>query len=111
RHERAERADERARDCEGAEPARRAALPALPAERDHDRSPQRERENHPAPVRGRHQPWSSFISSTSIGMRLRYIATITPRPTTTSQAATTITISAKIWPSGLPHIREKPISA
>ena len=32
------------------------------------------------------------------------------RPST-SQAATTITISAKIWPSPLPHMREKPISA
>src|SRR5215211_5896060 len=34
-----------------------------------------------------------------------------PRPTTTSQAAITITISAKTWPSWLPSEREKASSA
>ena len=38
-------------------------------------------------------------------------ATIRPRPTATSQAATTMTISAKIWPSWLPCMREKATSA
>ena len=41
------------------------------------------------------QPRSSDISSTSMGSRRRYIATMIPRPITTSQAAITITISAK----------------
>ena len=56
---------------------------------------------------GRAHPCSSRISSTSIGRRRRCIATIRPSPTVTSQAATTITISAKICPSLVaPHPRE-----
>ena len=39
------------------------------------------------------------------------MATIRPRPTATSQAATTITMSAKIWPSWLPCARAKATSA
>ena len=54
---------------------------------------------------------SSESWSTSSGSRRRKIATMIPRPTTTSQAATTITTSAKIWPSPLPHMRENAISA
>ena len=42
---------------------------------------------------------------------LRYIATIRPSPTTTSAAATIITISAKIWPSPVPVMRENATSA
>ena len=44
-------------------------------------------------------------------IRRLYIATIRPRPITTSQAATTITISANTWPSPVPVMREKAISA
>ena len=54
---------------------------------------------------------SSDISSTSIGSRLRYIATIRPSPITTSAAATIITISAKIWPSPVPVMRANAASA
>ena len=57
------------------------------------------------------QPCSSRSSSTSIGSRRRYSATIRPRPTATSQAATTMTIRAKIWPSMLPCMRENATSA
>src|ERR687886_834949 len=39
------------------------------------------------------------------------MATTRPRPMHTSQAATTITTIAKIWPSTLPHIRANAISA
>ena len=38
-------------------------------------------------------------------------ATMTPRPTVTSQAATTMTMIAKIWPSPLPCMRLKAMSA
>ncbi len=51
---------------------------------------------------------SSDISSMSIGSLLRYIATMIPRPITTSQAAITITISANTWPASLAvHARER----
>ena len=50
-------------------------------------------------------------SSTSIGRRRRKSATIRPSPTATSHAATTITISAKIWPSPLPCMRANVTSA
>ena len=46
--------------------------------------------------------------STSSGRRRRAIATISPRPTQTSAAATAITESAKICPSISPWSREKP---
>src|SRR5690349_17711883 len=39
------------------------------------------------------------------------MATISPSPTVTSQAATTITISANTCPSSLPHMRENATSA
>src|SRR4051812_37665734 len=39
------------------------------------------------------------------------MATITPSPTVTSHAATTMTMIAKTWPSPLPCMRLKPISA
>src|SRR5437764_7329441 len=39
------------------------------------------------------------------------MATTNPSPTVTSQAATTITISAKICPSSLPHMRANATSA
>ena len=39
------------------------------------------------------------------------MATMTPRPTVTSQAATTMTMIAKIWPSPLPCMRLKAMSA
>src|SRR5512133_1692139 len=49
--------------------------------------------------------------STSRSMRLRAIATIRPRPTTTSEAATAITASAKICPVSSPWWRANVISA
>ena len=56
-------------------------------------------------------PRSSRISSTSRAIRRRNMATIRPSPTTTSQAATTMTTSAKTCPSSLPFEREKATSA
>src|SRR5919197_1781427 len=107
---RPDRAGERRQDHRRRDPARLATAPHAPAERDGDRSRQREREHEPAPG-GRRHPRSSDNSSTSSGSRRRKIATMIPRPTTTSHAATTITTRAKIWPSALPHLRENAISA
>ena len=46
-----------------------------------------------------------------MGSRRRYIATMIPRPITTSQAAITITISANTCPASPPCMREKATSA
>src|SRR5215213_11503339 len=94
--QRADRGQEGAQDRATGDPAGEASgEPARPqpAEADQERPGQREREHQPAVGRAAH-PRSSDISSMSIGSRLRYIATMIPRPITTSQAAITITISA-----------------
>src|SRR5437660_3748789 len=51
------------------------------------------------------------MRSTSSVIRFRFIATTRPRPTTTSDAATAITASAKICPSPRPWWRENAIRA
>src|SRR5205814_768837 len=56
-------------------------------------------------------PRSPVSWSTSSSSRRRPIATISPRPTTTSDAATAMTASAKICPSPPPCWRAKAISA
>src|ERR1700761_7782784 len=80
------------------------------AQRDQDRAGQREEQDQPAPGGGAH-PRRLRRSSTSSGSLRRKIATIRPRPTTTSQAATTITTRAKTWPWALPTSRLKATSA
>ncbi len=95
-YERADRGEEGAQDRAARDPTReprRQPAGTQPAEADQERAGQRERQDQPAVRSGAH-PRSSDISSTSIGSRLRYIATMIPRPITTSQAAITITISA-----------------
>src|SRR4051794_24414207 len=62
----------------------------LEPDRDHDRADEREEQDQPGPSSRRH-PRSSLRASTSSGSLRRKIATISPSPTTTSQAATTIT--------------------
>src|SRR5215217_8666565 len=88
------RARKRQGDRRGADPARRPARPAPIPEGDHDRARQRERQDEPAERGGAH-PRRVLMSSTFSERRRRNIATMSPRPTTTSHAATTITISAK----------------
>ncbi len=76
-------------------PTQPATLPgsSRAAESDNQAPGKREKEDQPGPC-GVH-PRSSRISSTSSAIRRRNIATIRPRPMTTSQAATTMTTSAK----------------
>ena len=93
RRERADCAHERAEHRAAGEPAGAPPGQPAPAQPDQDRPPEGEEQDEPAPAARRH-PRSSLTSSTSIGMRRRYIATMSPSPTTTSHAATTITISA-----------------
>ena len=88
-----ERREEGPEDGGARDPAGEAPWQDAPAERDDQHPRDGEREDQPA-VAGCAHPRSSDISSTSIGSRRRYIATMIPRPITTSQAAITITISA-----------------
>src|SRR6201999_3600877 len=94
-------AEEGEADREGADRAGGAGRDRAVAERADDRPEQREEQNQPGPG-GRAHPRSSRRSSTFIGILRRKIATRRPRPTTTSQAATTITTRAKTWPCWLP---------
>src|SRR5437870_6238727 len=104
------RAREREPDRGRSDPSCRAPTKDAPAKRDHDRADERYEHNQPR-ERGGDQPLSSLISSTSMGMRFRYIATIRPSPITTSAAATIITMRAKTWPSPVPVMRAKAASA
>ena len=75
-----------------------AAADALGEERDRDDRGGRREERDPGEDVHR-QPLSEVSLSTSSSACLRDMATIRPRPRTASAAATTITVSAKIWPS------------
>src|SRR6185312_4143222 len=103
-------AEEGEEDREGADHAGGAGGDQLEAERTDDRPEQGEEEDEPGPAGCAH-PRSSERSSTFIGSLRRKIATRRPRPTTTSQAATTITTRAKTWPCWLPTSRLKATSA
>src|SRR6202000_1848579 len=98
--------DEGEEDRRGADDPGEAPGGLAEAERDRDRAEQREEQDQPGPAGGAH-PRSSRRSSTSSGSLRRKIATIRPRPTTTSQAAITITTRAKTWPWALPTSRLK----
>src|SRR6202000_905408 len=102
--------DEGEEDRRGADDPGEAPGGLAVAERDRDRAEQREEEDEPGPAGGGH-PRSSFRLSTSSGSLRRKIATIRPRPTTTSQAAITLTPRAKTWPWALPTSRLKATSA
>ena len=90
----ADRAGKGERDRGGAHPGRRLAREGCASEGDHQAPREREGEHEPGPGGRRHQPRSSRISSTSRAILRRNMATISPSPTTTSQAATTMTTSA-----------------
>src|SRR5689334_12002809 len=94
--ERPDRPGERDEDGERREPACGAARDASPGERDRERAGQGRREAEP---RSWDHPRSSDNWSTSRARLRRWIATTRPRPTHTSEAATAITASAKIWPA------------
>ena len=95
RQQRADRAGEGQRDRRRPHPAGDPAGHERAPEGDHHAPREREGEDEPRPRTHAH-PRSSRISSTSSGSLRRNMATIRPRPTTTSQAATTITTRAKI---------------
>ena len=89
--------------------ARRAG--ARKQQRDDDAAGQRERE-----ARARRRSARSSLQLPQLVDVDRQAAAVharrsTPRPTATSQAATTITMIAKIWPSPLPCMRLNAISA
>src|SRR5205823_9327591 len=73
-----------------------------------DEHGRRERQQETDPGRGLH-PRSVLSLSTSSSTLRRPRATIRPRPTTTSDAATAMTERAKICPSSRPCRREKAI--
>src|SRR5205085_8412122 len=77
-------------------------------ERDRHRTGERRDQADPG---GDRHPRRKESLSTSRSSRRRASATIRPRPTTTSDAATAITASAKIWPLASPWWREKAIRA
>ena len=92
----------------GREPAGGAARDRVAGERD-----QRARRRAARAGRARRRRSSSELRQL-VDVELeprRAIATIRPRPTTTSEAATAITARAKIWPSCSPCRRENAISA
>ena len=94
--ERRDRAAEGGEDGEGRDPAGRAPRDRTAEERDRQRSCQGREQAQPG---AEDHPLSTRSRSTSRSRRLRAIATISPRPTTTSDAATAITASAKTCPS------------
>src|SRR5205085_11710098 len=81
------------------------------AEQDQDGAGERREQADPTAVRHARHPRSSESVSTSSESRRRLSATTRPRPTQTSEAATAITASAKIWPAPLCQWRESAISA
>ena len=111
--QRADRADERERRSRPSRSPRRPGRAACSRGRSIDRAEQREQQDQPAPGRRTRRliRCSSCSSSTSTGRLRRLIATIRPSPTVTSQAATTITISANTWPASPPCMRANATSA
>src|SRR5262249_51802876 len=107
-HERDHRAHEGDRRGRRRDPAGDARRNAHAAERDHERRRERREQADPG---GRDHPRRVCSLSTSSGSRRRDIATISPRPTTTSDAATAITAIAKICPAPSPCWRENEIRA
>src|SRR6185312_5393955 len=97
-----ERGEHRSRGGVGSRPAR----DARPEESDQQRSGERRGEADPG---GDDHPRRKLSLSTSRSMRFWAIATIRPRPTTTSAAATAITARAKIWPLASPWSRANAI--
>src|SRR4029077_1941568 len=106
--DRAAEGNEDARRCE---PRRGDARDPRPEQRDQDRAPQRREQAKPAAVGHGGHPRSSDRVSTSSERFRRLSATTRPSPTQTSEAATAITASAKIWPAPLCQWRESAISA
>src|ERR1051325_10859983 len=93
--DRAAEGDEAAR---GRDPAGCDAWQLVPAEQDQDRAAERREQAEPGAAG---HPRSSESVSTSSERFRRLSATTRPSPTQTSEAATAITASAKIWPAPL----------
>src|SRR5205823_5735245 len=86
------------------------AVPGQPPPGEGDRQRRAERREQADPGGGDHPRRVRSLSTSKSSLR-RAIATISPSPTTTSEAATAITVSAKICPSPRPWKRENAISA
>src|SRR5205085_5204234 len=99
---------ERDEGREGGEVAGAAARDPVPEERDQEGRAERREQADPG---GDDHPRSVRSLSTSRSRFRREMATIRPRPTTTSEAATAMTASAKICPAPFPWWRAKAISA
>src|SRR5439155_17330427 len=102
----AEQADERDDGAGERDERRRRRDPAgdpsgdaHPGERDHEHRRERREEAEPG---GDDHPRSALSLSTSRSSLRRDIATMSPRPTTTSDAATAITAIANTWPEASP---------
>src|SRR5581483_7022808 len=106
--ERPDRAGERDEDARRRDPAGRDARDAVAGEQDEQRPGERREQAEP---RAGDHPRSSESSSTSSVSRLRWIATTRPSPTHTSDAATAITVSAKICPAPFPACRANAMRA
>ena len=85
-------------DRERRRPGHEAPRDARP-DGDVEAEAEERREQHEPAVVGGVHPCRLRSSSTSSGAPRRASATISPRPTTTSAAATAITVSASTWPS------------
>src|SRR5262249_21938698 len=107
-HEGDDRRDERGERRGRRDVARRAPRDPHAGGGDRERGGERQREADPG---GRIHPRSVLSLSTSSSTCRRPIATIRPRPTTNSDAATAITAIANTWPSSCPSRREKAIRA
>src|SRR5262249_9602042 len=103
-----DRGDERGHRRRGRDVAGLAARDAAARERDRRRRRQRKQQAGPG---GAVHPRSVRSLSTSRSMLRRPIATIIPRPTTTSEAAIAMTAIAKTCPSSCPNWRENAIRA
>src|SRR4029453_17157925 len=90
------------------DPGGNGAREPRPAEQDQDRADERREQAEPGAAG---HPRSSDRVSTSSERFRRLSATTRPSPTQTSDAATAITVSAKIWPAPLCQWRESAISA
>src|SRR6266496_3416941 len=87
----------------GCDPAGRATGDAHSRERDRERRREGREQADPG---GDDHPRSVCSRSTSSARRRRDIATISPSPTTTSDAATAMTAMANTWPDPSPFRRE-----
>src|SRR5260370_40742807 len=109
--ERPDRTREGDEDARRPDPGGGDARDPRPAEQDEDRAAERGEQAEPGAVGHAGHPRSSESVSTSSERFRRLSATTRPSPTQTSEAATAMTASAKIWPAPLCQWRERALTA